>query len=116
MTNWRPGEPDDFAMLLDTVPIAVTILDAAGNIVWFNDYATKILDRKPEYIGRDLRGFHNPKSMKKIGEILEAYNSGVDQEFAWQLKPKDKVFAVRVAPLAIEGGGIGLVHTVMVLD
>lgn len=101
--------------LLDQAPVAVTALDRQGIIVFFNQYAGKVVDRKPEYLGRDIREFHQPASNAKVDAILEAYAGGGREEYSWRLKREDKEFMVRVAPWLQDGQWAGLVHTVMLL-
>ena len=97
------------------MPVGLTLLDLEGRILYFNNYATKILDRKPEYLGRDVRGFHqNPDSNRKIDRILEGYKAGDKAEHHWQLPREGRMFGIRVAPLTISGRTVGLIHTVQV--
>ena len=102
-------------LLMDQMAVALTVLDLNGAIVYYNEHAAKTLDRKPSYLGRDIRGFHKPASNKRVEMILEAYAQGETREFAWQLERMGKTFAVRVAPLILEDKPAGLVHTVMIL-
>lgn len=101
--------------LLDQAPVAVTALDRQGIIVFFNQYAGKVVDRKPEYLGRDIRDFHKPESNAKVDAILAAYAGGGREEYSWRLKRGDKELMVRVAPWLKDGEWAGLVHTVMLL-
>lgn len=101
--------------LLDQLPVAVTVLDRRGNIVFFNQNAPSIVDRKPEYLGRDIREFHKPASNAKVDEILSAYAQGGRQEHSWRLERGDKEFMVRVRPWLKGQQWAGLVHTVMLL-
>ncbi|MCF8041605.1 MAG: PAS domain-containing protein [Desulfarculaceae bacterium] len=101
--------------LLDQAPVAVTALDNRGTIVFFNQYAGNIVDRKPEYLGRDIREFHQPASNAKVDAILDAYAQGGREEYSWRLKRGDKEFMVRVRPWLRDGKWAGLVHTVMQL-
>ncbi len=102
--------------LLDQVPVAVTALDRQGNIVFYNQYAASILDRKPEYLGRDIRDFHNPQSNAKIQAILDGYAQGGRQEHTWRLRRGERQFLVRVRPWLRGGEWLGLLHAVMVLE
>lgn len=111
-----PGETADWAApALDQAPVAITVLDTAGRLRFYNSYAATILDRRPEYLGRDIRDFHQPDSQKKIETILAGYAAGGRQEHSWRLAREEQEFLVRVAPLVINGRLKGLVHAVMVL-
>lgn len=101
--------------LWDQVAAAITVLDFDGAILFFNAYAPKILDRKPEYIGRDVCGLHKPESAAKIRAMLDSYRHGGSQEFSWQLKREDREYVIRLAPLITEGKIAGAVHIAMLL-
>ncbi|MGD8561151.1 MAG: PAS domain-containing protein [Desulfarculaceae bacterium] len=99
--------------LLEQMPVGITVLDLKGRILFFNQYAARILDRKPEYIGQDVRSFHKQESNRNIDEILEQYSQGTSREFSWQVQREQQTFVVRVAPLQGEASPLGLIHSVM---
>jgi DUF438 domain-containing protein len=101
--------------LWDQVAAAITVLDLDGTILFYNAYAPRILDRKPEYIGRDVCGLHKPASSEKIRAMLASYRQGGNQEFSWQLKREDKDYVIRLAPLMKNGSIVGAVHIAMLL-
>lgn len=101
--------------LWDQIAAAVTALDLEGIILFYNAYAPKILDRKPEYIGRDVYGLHKPESAKKIQIMLETYQKGQAREFVWQTRRGDNRYVIRLMPLMREGRIIGALHTAMLL-
>ena len=103
------------AELLDQLPVAVTVLDREGIIKYYNEHAPQVVDRKPEYLGRDIREFHQPASNAKMERIFAAYAQGGREEYCWRLKRGDKEFMVRVRPWLVDGQWAGLVHTVMLL-
>ncbi|MCB2226133.1 MAG: PAS domain-containing protein [Desulfarculaceae bacterium] len=102
--------------LLAQAPVALTVLDREARVLYYNPYAATILDRKPSYIGRDVRELHNPASNERIDAILAAYASGERGEFSWVLERGDKRFAVRVAPWMKDGEWAGVLHAVVVLQ
>jgi len=100
--------------LLGQAPVALTVLDTKGRLVYYNPYAATILDRRPEYLGRDVRDLHQPASAAKITAILEAYASGQRREFSWRLQRDGRAFTVRVAPWLRDGQWLGVMHVAMV--
>ena len=44
--------------ILEWAGVGVTILDPAGNVLYYNRWAEENLDRQPEYLGRDVRDRH----------------------------------------------------------
>ena len=45
-------------LAMDCMGVAVTIIDAKGTLLHYNQHSAKILDRKPEYIGTDIHSHH----------------------------------------------------------
>jgi DUF438 domain-containing protein len=59
---------DQLALALENVPAGITIVDPGGRILFYNEFCTRYVDRKPEYIGKDIRFCHQkPESIEKIG-------------------------------------------------
>ena len=45
-------------LAVECMGVAVTITDTKGIVLYYNKHAAKILDRKPEYIGKDSHSHH----------------------------------------------------------
>ena len=111
--GWRPDELA--GQVLGQAAVCNTVLDLEGRLLFYSHYGPKILDRKPDYLGRDVGELHQPASRARLAAILAAYRAGERREFAWKLPRGEKTFAVRVAPLALAGQILGLIHTAMLL-
>ncbi|MCB2188855.1 MAG: PAS domain-containing protein [Deltaproteobacteria bacterium] len=103
------------ASLIAGLPAACTVLDSAGRLVYYNPYAASLLDRRPAYLGRDVRAFHQPGSQDKISFILDCYRRGDFREFAWRGSRNGVEMAVHVTPWRAEGGWRGVLHVVSVV-
>ena len=102
-------------LILDTIPVAVTVTDPEGRIVYFNKYSSEILDRKPEYVGMDIRQCHKMQgSIEKIDHIFSQFKSGKDAPFYYEATREGTLFAVTVLPLRKSGQFIGCVHSVVI--
>lgn len=67
----------DTRLILDSLPVAITITDLDGIILFFNKRSSEILDRTPEHIGRNIRECHrNPKSVEGIDAMYSKFRSG----------------------------------------
>ena len=115
MTESGPEPKLEPGLLLDQVPVAVTVLDLEGRILFYNQHAPRILDRKPSYLGQDIRRFHQPRSAAKIEGFLQTYAQGGREEFAYQIERDGFRLAVRVAPFLEQDRCQGLIQTVMLL-
>ncbi|MFZ5587328.1 MAG: alpha/beta fold hydrolase [Thermodesulfobacteriota bacterium] len=111
--GWSP--PALALAAMGASPVCITVLDLEGRLLFYSRYGPKILDRRPEYLGRDVRGLHTPASADKISAILDAYRAGGRDEHTWQLHRAGKVFTVRVTPLVLAENNRGLVHVVMLM-
>lgn len=98
---------------LHQMPAALTILDLKGNLLFYNDFSTTFLDRKPEYLEQDVRDYHQAASNEKIDQILSSYAEGSREMHTWQLQREGNLFQVRVAPLIEDGQCTGLLHVVL---
>ncbi len=102
--------------LLDKIPTALTVTDPDGRILCFNRYSTRILDRKPEYLGRDVRSCHlKPESIAKIDLMLEEFKNGRQEKFEYGIVRNSRRMTVTFMPLRLENKGIGCVQAVTVI-
>ncbi|MGD9083290.1 MAG: PAS domain-containing protein [Desulfobacterales bacterium] len=106
------GELINLAM--DCMGIAVTITDIKGTLLYYNRYSTKILDRKPEYIGTDIHSHHKKAdSNKKVGLMLKEFEEGRKEPFHYEARPYGKLIIVTISPIIKNGEFVGCVQTVM---
>ena len=102
-------------MAMDTVPMAVTIFSISGEILYYNGFAPTLLDRKPEYVGRDIRTCHREnKSIEKIDRMLEEFKRGGTHSFHYQSEVRGKRLSVTVSPLRRDGVLLACVQMVTV--
>lgn len=102
--------------ILASLRASVTVFDLEGRMLYFNEHAPLILDRKPEHLGRDIQLCHSqPHSTQKFQKILDTFRSGQRKEFYYVITRNQKKLAVKVAPLLQDGQVVGGVHAVMLL-
>jgi DUF438 domain-containing protein len=100
-------------LAIDGMAVAVTIIDTQGTLLYYNPYATKILDRRPEYIGTDIHSHHKKTdSNKKVALMLKEFEEGRKAPFYYEAKPYGKTICVTLAPLIKNGEFVGCVQTV----
>ncbi len=58
-------DTSQLAMVLEKVPAGITVIDQEGHILYYNEYCSNFVDRKPEYIGKNIRFCH-----KKVESIF----------------------------------------------
>jgi DUF438 domain-containing protein len=105
------GELINLAM--ECLGVAVTIIDTKGTLLYYNQHSTKILDRKPEYIGTDIRSHHKKAdSNKKVDLMLEEFEAGRKDPFHYEAKPYGEIIFVTLSPIIKNGKFVGCVQTV----
>ena len=105
------GELVNLAM--DCMGVAVTIIDTKGTLLYYNQHSTKILDRKPEYIGTDIHSHHRKtESNKKVDQMLKEFAKGRKEPFNYVAKPYGEIIFVTFSPIVKNGKFVGGVQTV----
>jgi PAS domain S-box-containing protein len=111
-----PGlDPQNLSLVLESLPVAVTVVDLDGRMVYFNHCASQVLDRKQEYLGKDIRLCHRkPESNTKIDRMIEAFKMGSQTPFYYEADRYGRRIAVTVTPWT-EGESLkGCIQTVIV--
>lgn len=105
---------ETLAMALENMPVAVTLVDPWGTILYFNRKAAEILDRRPEYLGRDVRFCHaKPESVAKIEAILADFRAGSDQMVEYEAVRHGRKRKVSFTPLRRESNLMACLQTVV---
>jgi DUF438 domain-containing protein len=64
-------------LAMECMGVAVTIIDTEGTLLYYNMQAGKILDRKPEYLGKDIHSHHRKAaSNRKLDLMLQDFQKG----------------------------------------
>ena len=106
---------NEFQSVLDQIPVGITVTDLDGKILYYNAYSAQIVDRKPEYIGMDIRYCHKkPESIAKIETILSEIKDGKRKDYCYESKRKDKVLSIAISPYKHQGELIGFIHSIVV--
>ena len=105
------------AMVLEEIPVGITVIDLDGHILYYNDYCSKFVDRKPEYIGRDIRLCHNQsESILKIDTILADIKEGKRNTFYYEAQRNGKKLGVTVSPYEADGKLIGFIQSFVIIQ
>lgn len=105
------------AAAMDLLPVGITIIDTAGTMLYYNAYSARYVDRKPEYIGRDIRACHAEEtSIKKIESFMKLLLSGRKAQAHYEAERGGVKLAVTVAPFEFEGELIGFIQCFIVKE
>ncbi len=100
-------------LAVECMGVAVTIIDTKGTLFYYNKHAAKILDRKPEYIGKDAHSHHKKAATnKKLDLMLKAFEEGRTEPFHYEAKPYGKIIVVTLSPIIKDGQFVGCVQSV----
>jgi PAS domain S-box-containing protein len=101
-------------LAMEAMGVAITIIDAKGTLLYYNKQAARILDRKPEYIGKDVHSHHKrATSNEKIDLMLQEFEKGRREPFQYKARPYGKTILVTLSPIFEKGAFIGCVQSVL---
>ncbi len=104
-------------LAMDSMGVAVSIMDTEGTLLYYNNQAAKILDRKPEYIGEDVHSHHKkPSSNSKLELMFQEFQKGRTEPFYYEVQPYGKIILVIVSPILENGRFIGCVQSVLLKE
>lgn len=108
---------DMFSLAIDSMGVAITIIDSKGTMLYYNKHAAKILDRKPEYIGKDIHLHHSMAATnEKFDRMLQEFQAGRTDAFHYKAKPYGKVIHVTLTPIRKDGVLLGYVQAVQLKE
>ncbi|MFC3999189.1 PAS domain-containing protein [Nocardiopsis sediminis] len=110
---------DDWAgRLLDEAGVGVTILDRSGVVLYYNKWASEHLDRRPEYIGGDVRERHRRAvTNPRFNAMLGLFENGRTEPVRYVARPYGKTtILVTVSPIRVQGELVGFSQIVLLKD
>jgi len=104
-------------LAMECMGVAVTLIDTEGTLLYYNKQAAKILDRKPEYIGKDVHSHHKKAaSNRKLDSALQDFQKGRTQPFYYEVKPYGKIILVILSPILENGKFVGCIQSVLLKE
>jgi DUF438 domain-containing protein len=108
-------DKSSWSTILDQIPVGITLTDINGQILYYNKYSSEVVDRKPEYIGKDIRHCHQKQtSIDKIVVVLSEIKNGQRQDYYYESKRGGKTLAVTISPVRVDGKMIGFIQSFVV--
>lgn len=108
---------DLISLAMECLGVAITIIDPKGILLYYNKHAAEILDRKPEYIGKDVYSHHKKAaSSKKLESMIQDFQDGRVEPFHYEAKPYGKTILVTLSPIIKNGKFIGCVQAVQLKE
>jgi sensor histidine kinase regulating citrate/malate metabolism len=104
--------------ILEQAGVGVTILDRHGTVLYYNRWAAEHLDRKPEYIGTDVRKRHRrAQTNPRFDAMLRLFEEGRVEPVRYVARPYGKTtILVTVSPIRVDGELVGFSQLVLLKD
>ena len=115
-TDWGLDQWAD--RILEQAGVGVTILDRHGTVMYYNKWASEHLDRKPEYIGNDVRKRHRRAvTNPRFDAMLRLFEEGRVEPVRYVARPYGKTtILVTVSPIRVNGELVGFSQIVLLKD
>jgi hypothetical protein len=102
---------------VECMGVAVTIIDCKGTLLYYNRHAAKILDRKREYFGTDVRSHHKrAASNEKLDLMLREFEKGRTEPFRYEARPYGEALHVTLSPIVRDDRFVGCVQSVLLIE
>jgi len=86
-------------------------VDAVGIMLFYNECARRILDRRPEYVGRDVRECHHKtETVQQIDSLLMEFRAGRKEPFSYSSMRNGSQLFVSFSPYNVDGELIGVIQ------
>ena len=100
-------------LAMESMSVAISIIDTKGILLYYNKHAAEILDRKPEYIGQNIYSHHKKSSSsKKLESMIQEFQNGRVEPFHYRARPYGNTILVTLSPVLKNGKLIGCVQSV----
>ncbi len=104
-------------LAMECMGVAVTLIDVKGHLLYYNKQAAKILDRKPEYIGKDIHSHHRKvTSNQKLDVMLQDFQKGRTDPFHYEARPYGETLIVTLSPILENDRFTGCVQSVQLKE
>lgn len=101
--------------VLEQMCAGITLVDLKGRIKYYNREAARLLDRKPEYIGREVTTCHQRhESIEKIKGMIASFVEGRQEPFHWEIERFGRRLLISFSPLRVKESLVGFIHMAVV--
>ena len=88
--------------IFDALPFQLVFIDENDRIQYWNEFKGRVLEANADNLGKDVRTCHQPKSLRRLEQILSDFKSGKkDEAEFWvplehvDMKALNRFFAIR---------------------
>jgi len=95
---------DVLEVILNTLPVEVSFINANDEVTYFNKNGDRIFPRPRSVIGRKVQQCHPQKSVQKVTAILEAFKRGTKEVAEFWITLKGRQIYIRYFPVKDKNG------------
>ncbi len=105
---------EKLSSLLDQLPAAVSILDLDAKLLYYSENAPDFVNRKPEFLGQDIRNCHKLQSSNdRIEAMIEGFKAGSREPVTYVAKPYGEPLRITVVPFIVNSTLLGCIQHVV---
>lgn len=104
---------EELRLLLDALPVDITLLDKDDKVRFFNKLETRLFKRPPSVVGKDVRDCHPKKSIDKVEEIIDDFRSKKLDKAEFWIEIDGRLIYIRYFPLYSDGEYSGCLEVSM---
>ena len=95
---------EQIKMLLDVLPLDMTLVDENDKVAYFSRPKERIFPRSAAIIGRDVRNCHPPESVHVVEEILASFKNGTKDDATFWIQMRGMFIYIQYFALRNEQG------------
>ena len=95
---------DVLEVILNTLPVEVSFINANDEVVYFNKNGDRIFPRPRSIIGRKVQQCHPQTSLHKVIEILDAFKRGTREVAEFWITLKGRQIYIQYFPVKDKDG------------
>ena len=105
---------EKLSSLLDQLPAAVSILDLDARLAYYSENAPNFVNRKPEFLGKDIRNCHKLQSSnERIEAIIEGFKTGNREPVSYIANPYGEELRITIVPFIVGRTLLGCIQHVV---
>jgi len=97
-------DPEQVLLVLNNLPVDVTVVDENDKILFFNRAKDRFFPRSPAIVGRSVQNCHPPESVHIVEKILEAFRKGEKDKADFWIRMKGRFILIQYFAMRNEKG------------
>ncbi|HZK03891.1 MAG TPA: PAS domain-containing protein [Bacteroidaceae bacterium] len=95
---------EQMLMVLNTLPVDITMVDENNKVLFFNRAKDRLFPRSAAIVGRSVQNCHPPESVHIVEKIIEAFRTGKREKADFYIQLKGRFVLIQYFALRNEDG------------